>query len=389
MSWVKDAEVALDRGRGTQKDERVLWGRRPPVLDSEGIKAVIAPFLAGIVWAAAMFRELVAGTSIDPLALLLRLLALALSLRVLLLGGRLLARLKVWFQAPRYGLVLRPEGLFFRTPETDVVIPRDRIVGIAERGRWQERSAGRRWSEVYVAVDPSLGRTHVSLPPVFDETPGRLTERLMRWRGGVQAPAEPDPGPPAERASALWDDAAAGRVAPDVTVVRHGWQWLRHAPYAAVLAGIAAIDGLLRAGPNVWAAIDPMVGGGLVVAFLAIPARWYWTTRRDVAPRKGLSMVLTPSEVLMRTGAGLLRTRWKDLARVSVDVKRKWSVLEGAHDLRQLVLVRTHAPTLRYDEPYLGIPVEVGQMLLDAYRTGALPLGSDAPKDESEVGSGR
>jgi hypothetical protein len=378
MSWVTEAEAALARGRGTSEDERVLPPRRPPVLDAEGVKAVVAPFLAGVVWAAAVFREMVAGTPIDPLALLLRLLALALTLRVVLLGGVVLRRLKVWLQARRHGLVLRPEGLLLRTPDGDRVVPRDRIVGISERGRWQERRAGRRWSEVYVAVDPALGFTHLTLPPLFDDTPGRLAERLMRWRGAPPAPEEPAHAPPVERASKLWEEAAAGRVPPGVTVVHHGWQWLRKAPYAAVLAGIAALDGLLRAGPEVWAAIDPLLGAGLVLAFLAIPLRWLWMTRREVSPRKGLSLVLTPGEVLMRTGAGILRTRWKDLARVSVDSKRKWSALEGAHDLRQLVLIRKQAQTLRYDEPYLGLPVEVGQMLLDGYRTGVLPMGEPA-----------
>jgi hypothetical protein len=287
----------------------------------------------------------------------------------------------VWLNARRWGLVLRPEGMLLRTPETDVVLERDRIVGIAERGRWQERPGGRRWNEVYVAVDPTLGRTHVTLPPIFDATPGRLAERLMRWRGVPRAPKEPRRAPPVELASKLWDEAAEGRPPPDVVAVRHGWQWLRRAPYAAILAGLAALDGLVRGGPRVWEAIDPLLGGGLVVAFLLIPLRWLWMNRRDIAPRKGLALVLTPGEVLMRTHAGILRTRWNELARVSVDQKRTWSVLEGAHQARQLVLTRAHAPPIRYDEPYLGLPAEVGQMLLEAYRSGVLPYDADAPDE--------
>ena len=59
--------------------------------------------------------------------------------------------------------------------------------------------------------------------------------------------------------------------------------------------------------------------------------------------------------------------------RIRTDEKKQWSVLEGAHSLRRLVLTRANAPPIRYDEPYLGIPVEVAQVLLEAYRDGRLP----------------
>ncbi|HBQ18277.1 MAG TPA: hypothetical protein DEF51_46500, partial [Myxococcales bacterium] len=141
------------------------------------------------------------------------------------------------------------------------------------------------------------------------------------------------------------------------------------------LAGAVAVEALLRAGSGVWQAIEPWMGGLLVLALMAIPARWLWQTRREVKPRKGLALVMTPAEVLIRTRAGMLRVRWKDLAQVNLDAKKKWSVLEGAHRARQLVLLRATAPAIRYDEPYLGLPVEVAKLLLDAYRTGQLPRG--------------
>jgi hypothetical protein len=343
------------------------------VLDAEGLRAVAAPFLAAVVWAAVVFQEQLAGTSIDPIALVLRVVAWGLTLRVVLVGARMLERLRVWSAAHRHALVLTPEGLFVRLPHVDIAIERAHVLGVVEHGRWQQRAGGRRFSEVYVVTDPTSGRSHVALPPVFDETPGRLAERLMRWRGAWEEPElESRPGPH-ELASKVFDDAAAGRAEPGVLAVRHGREWIRKGPYVVVLIGLTVAEGIARGGTLVWQAIDPAVGGGIVFAFLAVLARWVWLQRREIAPRKGLSLVLTPAELLIRTRQGMLRTRWADLVSASVTSRRSWSVLEGVHEARQLVLSRRGAPPIRYDEPYLGLPVEVAQVLVEAYRVGRLP----------------
>ncbi|MCA9610903.1 MAG: hypothetical protein KC619_35155 [Myxococcales bacterium] len=382
-SWVRRAEKALEARSTSADGDTLVEVRRPPLLDAEGTKAVLAPVLAAIVWAAAIFREMVAESSLDPVGMILRLVALGLTLRVFLLGGLVLARLKAWSNASRYGLVLTPEGLLYRTPTHDVAIPRDRIVGITERGHWGNRKAGRRWSEVYVVVDPALGRTHLALPPLFDETPGRLAERLMRWRGSPPETREIDAAP-AALASRVYDQAAAGMADPGTAVIRHDLGWLKKAPYALLLVAMVAVDALGRGGTAVWDALEPWMAGGFFLVLLAVPARWFWMTRREVSPRKGLALVLTPAEVLIRTQRGILRARWKELLKVSIDGKTKWSVLEGAHEARQLVLTRAHAPAIRYDEPYLGIPVEVGKLLLDAYRSGWLPYAAEEARDEEE-----
>lgn len=373
MSWVTDAEAALESGAQPGSDVVVLRGRRPILLDATGMRAAAAPLLAALVWAAAALRETMAQTSVDPLAFGLRVVALGLTLRVILLGAQMLQRFVVWSAAPRCGLVLTPEGLFYRGPEVDVAVPREDVVGIVEHGRWHERGGGRRYAEVYVVTDPASGRTHLALPPIFDETPGRLAERLMRWRGGWDEREGFEHPPPHELASKVYDETAAGQPPEGTVGIRHGRAWMKKGPYLVVLLAVAAAEGLARGGPRVWSAIDPLVGGGLFLALVAVLARWIWMERRDIAPQKGLSMVLTPAELLMRTRGGMLRTRWRDLASASVTSKRAWSVLEGVHDARQLVLSRRGAGPIRYDEPYLGIPVEVAQILVEAYRTGRLP----------------
>jgi len=52
------------------------------------------------------------------------------------------------------------------------------------------------------------------------------------------------------------------------------------------------------------------------------------------------------------------------------------------HEAKTLVLKRKDEPPIRYDEAFLGVPAEVAQALLDAYRTGALPR-----RDRSSTGT--
>lgn len=372
-NWVKRAETALAAGTVSSEMDKLLAGHRPVVLDGEGVKAILSPFLASLVWSAAIFREMVSGTSLDPLGMALRLLALGLTFRVVLLGAPLLRRLSVFLNATGHGLVLTPEGLFYRSPSRDIVIEKEDVVGVVEHGTWQDLPRGRRWSEVYVVTDPATtGRTHIALPPVFEETPGRLAERLARWLGAPRRQREIT-AKPAEAASKLYDEAAAGILPDGVAVIHHGFDWIKTGPYALLLVGVIAIDSLIRGGPSVWDAVEPWMAAGLLLGLLAIPGRWLWTTRREVSPRKGVAMVITPAEVLMRIPEGMLRARWSELAAIGADAKKKWSVLEGAHSLRHLVLTRNHAPPIRYEEPFLGVPVEVARVLLDAYRTGRLP----------------
>lgn len=371
MSWVQRAERALEGGPVAEGDV-LLRGARPPLLDAEGYRAVAAPLLAAVVWSAAIFRETVTETSIDPIALGLRIVALGLTLRVLLLSVQLFGRVRRWIAAPRHALVLTPEGLLYRTPTLDRAVAREQVVGVVQHGQGQARQK-RATAPVYLVTDPASGPSHVVLPPFFDGGAGRLAERLMRWRGGWDEPEGAEHPEPDANFTKLYDDAAAGRVMPGVTAVRQGREWLKDGPYALVLIAITGIEGLLRAGPQVWQAIDPAVGGGMVLVLVAVVLRWLWMQRREIAPQKGLSLVMTPAELLLRPASGMIRIRWSDLVSVTIVSKRAWSVLEGAHEARQLVLSRRGASPVRYDEPYLGAPAEVIQVLVEAYRVGRLP----------------
>jgi hypothetical protein len=341
------------------------------VLEGDGVRALLAPVVAGVAWLGAHFRELVTQSALDPLALLMRLLAIGLSVRAILLGVELARRLRVAARAKTSALVLSPEGLYFTDGVRERAIARADVVGVVEPGVWQSRAAGRRWADVYL-VGASADQLVLPIPPVFEHGPGILAEKLMRWLG--PQPYEEDRvfPDPSGLASKIYEDAARGITDPGTLVVRHGSGWMRRGPYAVVLLAVAVLDGLTRLGPQLLADLWPVAAGATLVA-VVVPLGWLWATRREIAVRRGVALVLTPAELLLRTRAGVHRARWSKLQRISIDARRAFSVLDGLHVAKTLVLKRKDEPPIRYDEAYLGVPAEVAQVLLDAYRTGALP----------------
>ncbi len=371
-----------DNASAARKGESVLAGRWPPILEGDGIRGLLAPLLAATAWAGASFREVVAGP-VDPLALFMRLLAIGLSVRALFLLGGLLARLGLGVRASSARLVLMPDGLYARLPDGEHAMLRAEIAGISERGTWQGRS-GRHYAPVYV-VGSTAAPLYLELPPIFEDTSGILAEQLMRWLGAKDAPEQPVFPDPVGLASKTYDEAAAGTLSDGTLAVKHGTRWLRGGPYSSALLAIAVVDGWLRAPAPIRDAIGVWPVAAAVTVSIVVPIGWILLARREIAPRHGLAMVLTPAEVLFRTRSGVLRTRWSKLARVTIDEKNAWSVLEGFHKSRALVLRRREDEPIRYEEVFLGIPAEVAQVLLDAYRRGQLPEHGRAPAPPTEV----
>jgi hypothetical protein len=378
--FIARAEAALQASRGVSSDGgvehdgvQVLVGGPPPVLDALGRRALVSPLFAGFMWTAVVFRTTLEGearSTIDPLGLVFRLLAFALTARALILGAVLVRRLAVWRDAARYKLAIAEQGLLLRTPEADFAIVKEDIVDVREHGAWGERS-GRRWADVYVVTKPASGRTHIALPPVFTTTPGILAERLMRWRGVVAAPEGGSAHePPAALPSKIFDAVAAGETWPGTSVIRHGRAYLRRGPYATVLLGLAVASDWL----TLPAAVRGQVGflPPVVVGFalLAVPLVWWLAMRADLKPRKGIALVLTPAEILMRTRAGVHRVAFAELVRLELAERKAWSVLLGAHPQRTLMIRKKDGETITYAEEFLGAPGEVVAALGEAYRKG-------------------
>src|SRR5690348_8266203 len=90
--WITRAEAALSGA--DDSDIELLDAGRPPVLDAFGRRALLAPLLACFFWSAAVFVEQLRGP-LDSVGLLLRLLALAVSVRSVLLCAALARRARV------------------------------------------------------------------------------------------------------------------------------------------------------------------------------------------------------------------------------------------------------------------------------------------------------
>jgi hypothetical protein len=374
-AWQEAAMAALRDPRKGAEGADVIPGRRPPLFDAEGLRALLAVALAVVGWGYMVTSPLSMLHPLAPLVLVAHLLLAALTVRAAFAAPQLARRLALLLAARRHALVLTDAGLLWQRPDGPVAVPRREVVDVRERGNWRERSPGRRYAPVFVLMPPGPDGAPrwIALPPIFDRTPGVLAERLMRWRGPLEAPEGFAHAPPARLASKVYDDAAAGRAPEGGVVLRHGRGWLRKGPYATLLLGAVLVERAVRVPGALRALVAPGTLTLIAACLVAVPLVWAVLARRHVAPRRGVAMVLTPAEVLIRIRSGILRASWPRLAHVRVEARSAWSLLEGTHVARQLVLDRGDDPPIRYEEAYLGVPAEVAQGLCEAYRRGALP----------------
>src|SRR6185312_4438908 len=134
-------------------------------------------FLAGFMWAAVVFRETQTHSTLDPLALLLRVLALSMTLRAIGVLWSFARRLRLLIQHRRYGLVLTDQGALFRAPDRDVAVPIEDVLDVREQEATALSARGSSSSaEIYLVTHPSSGRTHIALPAVFAASPRALAE---------------------------------------------------------------------------------------------------------------------------------------------------------------------------------------------------------------------
>jgi hypothetical protein len=373
LSWVDNATAALN---GQKRDAiEVVASQRPPVIDADGIQAATAPFLAVFVWMAAHLRETIVGHPLDVWALMLRLLALALTVRALILGRHLIKRLLGWVNPSRYGLALAPEGLVLRTPRGDTAISREDIVDIRECSRQSDRS-GRRWLEVFLVINPETGRTWVPIDPFLDAKSSVLAARLTRWRGPVTASdAESFPDPD-RHAGTLFKEVDAGSRLQGITVVPLGRAWLKRGPYASVLLGLAVLDGFIRFKPMARATTAPTVPLAIAICLIAVPVVWLVVVHRQLGPLTRAALLMTPAGILIRIRSGIDQIRWPQLFRVDIDSKRVWSMFEGMYESRSIVYYGEDGFTVSINEAYLGMPADVVVAVAQAYLSRVLPIST-------------
>lgn len=295
--------------------------------------AFVAVMIAIVLW-----READAA-AVDPPSMIMRLLALGAGARALLEGALFLGRVRRWVRAPKHRLHVDEDTLTWQSPKGTVELAASDLL-----------TATQVEDALFLVTRTEL----VRLPAIF----GDVTEAIQSW-----ARASIPPTAPSERPSELYDSAARGR-AEGVVVLRHGWAWLRRGPYASLLIGMVFLDASLRLPEGVSLGLLPYLGLG---ACAAVPLGWLALAFRDIAPRRGLALVITPAEALMRTRGGILRAPWTRLEDITIQNSLGWSVLGGRHARRRLVLLRKNDTPIRYDEAYLGAPAEAVVALIDAF----------------------
>lgn len=370
-NWIRDAEAALAAGESPNDDCDVVEVSAPALLDAAGARALLAPFLAAFMWAAVVFREL-QSNPLDALALGFRVLALALTLRALRVLYGLLLRLRMAFARKQYGLVLTPGGLLYRSPSGDVVVPREEILDVREHGVTALAArATWRWAEVYVVTHPDSPRLYLALPPLFARGPRALAELLMRWRGVSEQQLPLPAENPEAMPSRLWERAGAGEPLPGVVGIRHGYGWVARGPYASLLLGIAVLDGFLRLSPSAEYALNPTPALILAGVLVVVPLVWFLLTRAQMAARKGLSLVLAPQDLLLRGRGGITRVPWSTVSRCEVSSRTSWSLLQGGHESRALLIQRGKESSMQCNEAAMAAPAEVVASLCEFYRKRA------------------
>jgi hypothetical protein len=362
MNWIVRAETALDGPQDrTAGEVEVLTGRPPPVLDALGRRALLAPLIAGFMWTAASFVEQLRGP-LDPIGLILRLLALSMAVRSVVLGAMLFGRIRDYLRHARYALALSDEGMLLRTPDGDVVVAKDDIVDVREQ--LSNRKEPARWAAVYVVTKPASGRHFVTLPPVFARSPSALVEQLSSWLGRGSAEFAEES---MTRDGANIADAERSQVAIEF---RRGLP--AGGPYATVLLGFALLEGYLRLAQATRERLAGLVAAVVTACVVVVPAAWLLWVRLRLGARREPAMLLDANELGFRRRRGLERVPWSDVTRVDVQVTTLWSLIRGAHEVRTLVIDRMGRAPLRLSQELVTSPVEAIGSLAEAYRGGLL-----------------
>jgi hypothetical protein len=132
------------------------------------------------------------------------------------------------------------------------------------------------------------------------------------------------------------------------------------------------LDGFLRLPPAARAVLSQGPALVLGAALVFVPLAWLFATRASMRSRKGLALVLTPAELLVRARSGLQRIHWSDVTRCEVLSRTTWSLLQGTHQARAVVIHRKKDASIQCAEAFLSVPAEVVASLCDAYRKRTL-----------------
>src|SRR6185312_1466750 len=136
----------------------------------------------------------------------------------------------------------------------------------------------------------------------------------------------------------------------------------------SMLLGIAVLDGFVRLPAQAQRAINPVPALLLAALLVIVPIGWYALTRGTLRARKGIALILSPTDLLSRGRGGIIRAPWANVSRIDIQSRMSWSLLQGGHASRTLNIQRRDGQAgVQCAESFMETPIEVVAALCDAY----------------------
>jgi hypothetical protein len=364
------AAPRTDAKSAGQAGVETMYGARPSFLNAQTAHALTSAVLAAFVILAARFRSELSAGQLDLIASGLRVAALAFVLRALIDFARF-ARALVGDRVARSAqLVLTPDELVLRVAGEEQRVRRDEVLGISAQETLPTRTLPARPDAIALTLTPRGGKPRVVfVPPYFAPTSEIALARLTRWRGAApdgpaREPNEELAGPiddAVQAPDAHYERAASGSTTEPDVVIPEGRGYLLRAPYTALLGMCFALDVFFSAGTSRLLIATPVVAA--CALSIAVLVAWFaWITRKRKS-RRGIGMLLTRAELLLRGPHGVVAVPWAQLASTELRVSARWSPFVGSYAVRVLTLGTNTGERMIFDQSFLGVPLEVVEVL--------------------------
>lgn len=365
-SWQEPLRRAA-RG-SAQAGVETLHGARPSLLNAQTAGALTSAILAAFVILAARFRTELAAGQLDLIASVLRSAAVAFIVRAVIDLVRSARAIASDGEAARATLVLGSDGLLLRVGEHEQSVRKQELLGISAREALPSRTLPARPETILLTLTPDAGRPRLlALPPYFAQTTEIALARLTRWRSDGPAEAANDtPDSEDEAPDAHYERAAGGELRDRDLVIPEGRGYLLRAPYTALLGLVFALDVFVSAGAG-----RALIAGPVLMACalsLIVLAAWFVWIARKRRSRRGIGMLFTRHELLLRGPHGVVAVPWAQLQETELKLAARWSPFVGAFPARTLTLTTHAGERMVFDGSFLGVPLEVIAVLCAHYR---------------------
>ncbi len=152
-----------------------------------------------------------------------------------------------------------------------------------------------------------------------------------------------------------------------------GRTWWLSGPYAGLVFAV-----LLA----VHAGLVPLLRTSLTLALIPVAcgplAAWWWRGRGVRRARRGVALLLTPDQLIVRDAVGARSAAWSEVQAVREDSRPTWDMLRGARRAPLLLISRRGSQPLVLGEDELGVPVAHALAAVERYRAAVVSASTPA-----------